>query len=183
MSAFRGLVLLGAAGAAVSTLGMRAAEQVAPQDPSAQYQLATQLCGRRDTGKPWARMRTGCPERRRRSRPSRKGECGRRFASPNSRWRGARRTCSISAKLLTQKPKPCSATRFGPAAASTKPTPRTEALDEGGPAAPLWTRTVPRVAHPPGRGAGRGTESIGRGAAGSRDPRARRSHLRTAQPV
>ena len=43
MSAFRGLVLLGAAGAAVSTLGMRAAEQVAPQDPSAQYQLATQL--------------------------------------------------------------------------------------------------------------------------------------------
>ena len=43
MSAFRGLVLLGAAGAAVSTLGMRAAEQAAPQDPSAQYQLATQL--------------------------------------------------------------------------------------------------------------------------------------------
>ena len=43
MSAFRGLVLLGAAAAAVSTLGMRAAEQVAPQDPSAQYQLATQL--------------------------------------------------------------------------------------------------------------------------------------------
>jgi Flp pilus assembly protein TadD/predicted aspartyl protease len=43
MSAFRGLVLLGAAAAAVSTLGMRAAEQEAPQDPSAQYQLATQL--------------------------------------------------------------------------------------------------------------------------------------------
>jgi Flp pilus assembly protein TadD/predicted aspartyl protease len=43
MSAFRGLVLLGAAAAAVSTLGMLAAEQVAPQDPSAQYQLATQL--------------------------------------------------------------------------------------------------------------------------------------------
>jgi Flp pilus assembly protein TadD/predicted aspartyl protease len=43
MSAFRGLVLLGAAGAAVSTLGMRAAEQAAPQDPSAQYQLATEL--------------------------------------------------------------------------------------------------------------------------------------------
>jgi Flp pilus assembly protein TadD/predicted aspartyl protease len=43
MSGFRGLVLLGAAGAAVSTLGMRAAEQAAPQDPSAQYQLATEL--------------------------------------------------------------------------------------------------------------------------------------------
>ena len=43
MPGFRGLVLLGAAGAAVSTLGMLAAEQAAPQDPSAQYQLATQL--------------------------------------------------------------------------------------------------------------------------------------------
>ena len=43
MSGFRGLVLLGAAGAAVSTLGMRADEQAAPQDPSAQSQLATEL--------------------------------------------------------------------------------------------------------------------------------------------
>lgn len=43
MSAFRGLVLLGAAVAAVSTLGICAAEQAAPQDPSAQYQLATDL--------------------------------------------------------------------------------------------------------------------------------------------
>ena len=44
MSAFRGLVLLGAAAAALSTLGIRAAEQQAtPQDPAAQYQLANEL--------------------------------------------------------------------------------------------------------------------------------------------
>jgi len=43
MSAIRGLVLLVAAGAAVSALGVRAAGQAAPQDPSAQFQLATEL--------------------------------------------------------------------------------------------------------------------------------------------
>jgi Flp pilus assembly protein TadD/predicted aspartyl protease len=43
MSAFRGFVLLVAAGAAVSSLGIRAADQAAPLDPATQYQLATEL--------------------------------------------------------------------------------------------------------------------------------------------
>jgi Flp pilus assembly protein TadD/predicted aspartyl protease len=44
MSAFRGLVLLGAAAAAMFNLGIRAAgQQATPQDPAAQYQLANEL--------------------------------------------------------------------------------------------------------------------------------------------
>ena len=43
MSAFRGFVLLAAAGAAVFSLGIRAADQATPLDPAAQYQLATEL--------------------------------------------------------------------------------------------------------------------------------------------
>jgi tetratricopeptide (TPR) repeat protein len=43
MSATRGLVLSVAAAAALSTLGIRAADQAAPPDPAAQVQLATQL--------------------------------------------------------------------------------------------------------------------------------------------
>jgi Flp pilus assembly protein TadD/predicted aspartyl protease len=43
MAAIRGFVLLAAAGAALFSLDIRAADQDTPQDPSAQYQLATEL--------------------------------------------------------------------------------------------------------------------------------------------
>ena len=43
MAAIRGFALLAAAGAAVFTLDIRAADQDTPQDPSGQYQLATEL--------------------------------------------------------------------------------------------------------------------------------------------
>ena len=135
MSAFRGFVLLGAAGAAVSTLGMRAAEQAAPQDPSAQYQLATQLYESARYREAHRRVRTGCPDRRRRvsSFARARAKYGRRCGSPNSRWRGARPTCSTSAEAADAEARTLlgdalwASGRFDEADAAY-----TEALDEGG---------------------------------------------------